>query len=336
MDEESHGGTDYPHPECSIIIPTFRRPRELADCVRALTRLDYPLTRVEVIVVDDGSGIDLKPCLRPFREQLNISLVVRERAGPAGARNAGAVRAHGELLAFTDDDCRPAATWLRLLAEHCAARSGTGAGGHTINALPENPYASLSQLVIDVGYEQNNSDRAAAQFLTTNNLVVPAEGFRLVGGFDARFTTSEDRDFCDRWLLAGLSLSYVPDAVVFHAHRLTWRRFVRQHFAYGRGALRFHAAYRARRGQRVGLSRSFYVSLARAPFRRASGADALKLSVLLQLWNVVNTAGFAWEWFISGTDRRSRREELTPAPAGEPARGATADAVSAPDRASSG
>ena len=34
------------------------------------------------------------------------------RRGPAANRNAGALRARGEWLAFTDDDCVPDPNWL--------------------------------------------------------------------------------------------------------------------------------------------------------------------------------------------------------------------------------
>jgi hypothetical protein len=50
------------------------------------------------------------------------------------------------------------------------------------------------------------------------NIAVHADTFRKVEGFRPRFRTSEDRDFCDRWLAAGNGLAYAPDAVVRHAH----------------------------------------------------------------------------------------------------------------------
>jgi cellulose synthase/poly-beta-1,6-N-acetylglucosamine synthase-like glycosyltransferase len=44
-----------PVPLFSIIVPTWNRPRELRACLGALAKLDYPESRFEVIVVDDGS-----------------------------------------------------------------------------------------------------------------------------------------------------------------------------------------------------------------------------------------------------------------------------------------
>ena len=84
-----------------------------------------------------------------------------------------------------------------------------------------------------------------------NNLALPEDRFRAIGGFDTIFplAASEDREFCDRWLHHGFQMTYAPEAVVYHARALTFRSFWRQHFKYGRGAFHFHQV-RARLGGR--------------------------------------------------------------------------------------
>jgi len=283
-------------PLCSIIVPTHARPDQLGECLGALSRLDYPKDRLEVIVVDDGGGVPLAPVLDRFRRALDLKLLEQEQAGPADARNAGVERARGEVLAFTDDDCQPARDWLSRLVARLAMRPDYAAGGHTINVLQDNPYARTSQLIIDAGYAHNNRDPDKARFFTTNNLVVPATGFRMLGGFKAGWVTSEDREFCDRWIAHGFTLAYEPAAIVYHAHRLTFRSFCRQHFAYGRGAHRFHHAHARRSKRNVRIEPSFQLALLLYPFRHLRGSDAVRLAGLLQIWNLVNTAGFIWEW----------------------------------------
>jgi len=290
-------------PLCSIIVPTHARPAQLAECLAALSRLDYPKERLEVIVVDDGGGVPLAPVLERFRQVLDLTVLEQEQAGPADARNAGAERARGEVLAFTDDDCQPAREWLQRLVARLATHPDSAAGGHTINVLRDNSYARTSQLIIDVGYAQNNRDPDEARFFTTNNLVVPAAGFRSLGGFKAGWVTSEDRDFCDRWIARGFTLAYEPAAIVYHAHGLTFRSFCRQHFAYGRGAYRFHRAHARRWKRRIAIEPSFYLTLLLYPFKNARGRDTVQLAVLLQLWNLVNTAGFIWEWLSTSMGR---------------------------------
>ena len=283
-------------PLCSLVVPSYRRPAQLSGCLAALAELDYPGERLEVIVVDDGGDIPLDPVVRRFEGTLDVRLLRVTHGGQARARNLAAREARGELLAFTDDDCRPTRSWLRLLAERYLADPGNAYGGHTVNILADNAYAATSQLVLDLGYAQQNVDRTSAHFFTSNNLVVPAGGFRTVEGFDERFRTSEDRDFCDRWIAAGMTLTYVPEAIVLHAHPLTLKRFVRQHFQYGRGAFLFHRARSRRWSQPVRIDPGFHFKVMTHPLRTETGRRAAKLTLLLQVWNLANTAGFLWEW----------------------------------------
>jgi glycosyltransferase involved in cell wall biosynthesis len=275
-------------PSCSVVVPTYDRPTALRACLESLAALDYPRERYEVIVVDDGGRVPLDDVLEPLRARMSLKAVSQPRAGPAAARNAGVARADGELIAFTDDDCRPRRDWLRRLAERFRAAPEQATGGRTVNALPQNRFSSTAQLVIDVGYRQNNEGPENRRWFTTNNLAVPAAGFRAVGGFDPSFRTAEDRDFCSRWLDHGLRMSYEPRAVVEHAHDLSLASFARMHFDYGRGAFRYHRK-RRRRSRPVRIEPSFYLTLTREA-RRAN------LVPPLLLWHVAHTLGFAWEW----------------------------------------
>jgi len=214
-------------PLCSVIVPTLRRPAQLAECLAALAELDYPGDRYEVIVVDDGGDVPLESVLAPFRDRLRLTLLAGRHAGPAAARNAGAARAQGELLVFTDDDCRPRRDWLRRLADRHAAQPADGIGGSTVSVMHGNPYAETSQLVISVGYEQNNADETDARFFASNNLAFPARAFREVGGFDESFRTSEDRELCSRWVLGGRRFNVIGGkSSAARAVDIGWRRWL--------------------------------------------------------------------------------------------------------------
>lgn len=285
-------------PVFSVIIPTYGRPRQLMECLQSLARLDYSRDCFEVIVVDDGSEVPPQAAIAAVAAKLDVLLLRQSRAGPAAARNAAALQARGTFLAFTDDDCQPAPDWLRALARRLASNPQCMIGGRTINALPGNPYSTASQLLIDYLYSYYNADPGQARFVTSNNLAVAAERFRSIGGFDTSFPrpAAEDRELCDRWLYHGYRLMYVPEAVVHHAHTLTFRSFLRQHFTYGRGAFFFHRI-RSRRG--AGRLRveplAFYRNLLRYPSSHAGSAWALSLSVLLAAAQAANAAGFFWE-----------------------------------------
>jgi len=294
-------------PFFSIIVPTYNRPRQLADCLRALAALDYPRHRFEVIVVDDGSASPLAEEIALFHPLFRLTLVTQDNAGPGAARNTGAAHAQGKFLAFTDDDCLPSGHWLKALAARFAEAPRQAIAGRTINALPRNPFATASQLIIDIVHAYYNADPLQARFSASNNLALPAEMFRSLGGFDETFRTSEDRDLIDRWLNRGYRLIYAQEVLVYHAPRLTWGGYCRLHFNYGRGAFRFHRA-RARRG--FGPFRpelKFHWQVLRSlPLMLAQEhrKDAFPLVLLLAAWQVANTTGYIWENIQDGTERR--------------------------------
>lgn len=284
-------------PRFSIVIPTHNRPEQLTACLRACARLDYPRDRFEVIVVDDGGEKPLDEVVASFHGTLTLTLLRQENAGPAAARNRGAAEAGGDFLAFTDDDCAPAADWLTALARHCVASPDCGIGGRTVNALPANVYSTASQLVISYLCSFYNPIPHNARFFPSSNLTFPAAPFRAAGGFDVTYprAAAEDRELCDRWLHLGHRLISASDAVVYHAHALTFRTFLRQHFHYGQGAFCFRQIRAGRRHDRVSVEPlMFYINMLRYPFVSALGAQAPLLMLLLMAAQASNAAGFFW------------------------------------------
>jgi len=291
-------------PRCSIVVPTYRRQDQLAACLGSLAALDYPADRYEILVVDDGGDAPLDEIVEIGRARVATTLLRQPRQGPAAARNLGAARAGGELIAFTDDDCRPTPRWLRALADAHVRAPQLAVGGHTRNALTGNPFSITSQMIIDAGYDWHNADRGDARFMASNNFAFPAAGFHEIGGFDPTFRTSEDRDLCDRWVAAGRRMRYVPDAVVEHHHELTLRGFCRQHFGYGRGARRFHRAFAERSGRRIRIEPSFYAGLHRRGWRQPGVGRKLQIQAALAIWHVVNLAGYLHQGWTAAKEAR--------------------------------
>lgn len=280
----------------SVIVPTYNRPTRLRTLIDALSR-QWPVSGgFEVLIVDDGSEPPIDTAALVAGTSLTIRFLRTENSGPAAARNLGARCARGGTLAFTDDDCEPDANWIAgLLARHTAAVGPKIVGGCTVNSLPRNPFATTSQNLITIGYAHYNRDPERARFFASNNMSVPREAFLRIGGFDAIFRTSEDRDLCDRWQHAGLTLESAPECVVHHAHEMGLVGFLRQHFAYGRGAFRFHAT-RARRhgGVRI-VEWPYYQTLFMSVFPPRGSHATLLLAFSLLAAQVANLIGFCYE-----------------------------------------
>lgn len=286
-------------PIFSVIIPTFNRPKQLSVCLESMVNQTYPAKHFEVIVIDDGSKNPVTPVISKFQNHLNLSLSTQANRGPASARNTGAAVSRGQYLAFTDDDCEPAPDWLQKLEERFNSTSNFIVGGRTINALTDNAYSTASQVLISYLYEYYNSDENKACFLTSNNIAIPADSFRTLGGFDQGYpvAAAEDRDLCDRWRVCGYGMIYAPEVIVYHRHHLSLRTFLKQHFGYGRGALRFHQERSIRSADGLRLEPpSFYINLMLYPFLKTKRRQPFFIAALLFLSQISNAAGFFWGW----------------------------------------
>jgi GT2 family glycosyltransferase len=300
----------------SIVIPTYARPKRLRSCLTAVARLDYTRDAFEVIVVDDGSPQPLDEVVGTFVREMKVTLLRQANAGPAAARNAGASRATGEYLAFTDDDCEPDPRWLEMLAQELVRSPDALVGGRIVNALPHNPYSAASQAITDCTYDRIEH-RGGEKLFASCNLAVSAAAFRKRGGFDTTFplAAGEDYDFCHRWRQAGHPLVYAPEAIVNHRHDLTLAKFLRQHFAYGRGLLQFRRRASGGVVESVRQRRlASYVELLRRPLTRQRGLRAWRQSVLIGLSQLATAAGAVREAAF-GSACRAAKSESGPHPA---------------------
>ena len=90
------------NPLLSVVIPTWNRAHIVCEAVESA--LQQRPGQVEVIVVDDASTDGTADLLKKtFGSQIHL-LPLGGRRGPGGARNAGALLACGEFLAFLDSD----------------------------------------------------------------------------------------------------------------------------------------------------------------------------------------------------------------------------------------
>ena len=244
----------------SVVVPTCDRPQALARCLAALTR-QHTSQALQIIVVNDGrTEVAAAPAVRVLRAH---------GAGPAAARNLGAVAAAGGVVCFTDDDCAPGPNWAQRLADACA---GAGAAAGTTIADPAGGAAAAAAQLLTNALMASSRDNASGglAFAPTCNLACRADVLDEVP-FDEAFTRAagEDRDWCVRLVARGGVLRHVPDAVVVHHPQLRVRGLVRQQLRYGRGAVGFHAAG----GSPAGAG--FYRELARRSARAGAGTAAL-------------------------------------------------------------
>ena len=103
-------------PTVTVLLATYQRRALLRRCLDHLEAQTYPSELVQVIVVDNGSTDGTAEDLRSLDGNGRVTVVTTgEALLVTEARNRGLGVATGELVVFTDDDCRPVPTWLESL-----------------------------------------------------------------------------------------------------------------------------------------------------------------------------------------------------------------------------
>lgn len=213
-------------PSVSVIVPTHNRWASLQQVLEGFARQSLSPDAFELIVCDDASSDDTAERANALATRLPYSLRVmrQEKKGPAAARNRGAAVARGPVLAFTDDDCVPAETFL---AAHLAS---TTAGVATIGHIEWHPDLTVTPFMEFVcpGYMFNfdqilDHEHATHRCFYTANVSVHRDDFRAVGCFDEGFPgpAYEDIELGYRLEASGVRLRYERQAVVYHLHEVT-------------------------------------------------------------------------------------------------------------------
>ncbi|MEJ5065635.1 glycosyltransferase [Erwinia sp. MYb375] len=87
----------------SVIIPVYNSSQYLFDALNSVVQQE--ITDYEIIVVDDGSSkVEHENYIKIVNSFKNTIIFSKENGGAASARNYGARRASGEILAFLDSD----------------------------------------------------------------------------------------------------------------------------------------------------------------------------------------------------------------------------------------
>lgn len=213
-----HDAADGRRPDVSVVVPTYRRPALLAWCLRCLLAQTLAPECFEILVVDDGHDDATREqvasmAAAPGGPRLRYLRPARGR-GPAVARNCGWRAARAPVVAFTDDDTRPDADWLRHgLAALVLHEDWVAAAGRVKVPRATAPGRRPSD------HERMTQGLETAEFVTANAFV-RREALQALDGFDERFLRAwrEDADLQFRLQALG-PVGRAPQALVWHPVR---------------------------------------------------------------------------------------------------------------------
>ena len=96
----------------AVVIPTRNRGAQAAEAAAGV--LSDPCD-LELVVVDQSTDDATAEALRRLEGDRRLRVIRSSLRGASNARNAGVAATTAPILAFTDDDCRPAPGWASSL-----------------------------------------------------------------------------------------------------------------------------------------------------------------------------------------------------------------------------
>jgi serine acetyltransferase/glycosyltransferase involved in cell wall biosynthesis len=213
-------GNAGPRPSLTVIVPTCNRPHPLERLLGQLGRQTLARDRFEVVVVDDGSDVEVKSALTGGYD-FDLSIVRQARAGSAAARQFGADRARGDVIVLLDDDMEVPPGFLE------AHRAHHGEGDRLVVLGRVRPGADLRTLPLLERYRLGYADRlgeevqAGRQRLTsahvyTGNMSLRRTLLEEAGGFDTELSLIHDVELAIRLEQIGARFVLSGDAWSVH------------------------------------------------------------------------------------------------------------------------
>jgi O-antigen biosynthesis protein len=216
-------------PRVSVVVASYNGAPTLKACLESLEQLRYP--DYEVLLVDDGSTDATPqiaaqfPSVRTIRHEKNLGL--------SAARNTGIYAATGEVIAFTDSDCRADEDWLHFAVGDLVHSNWVGVGGH--NFLPPDDSPVAAAVMVSPGGPAHVmlTDRLA-EHIPGCNMAFYRWALLEAGGFDPVYRKAgDDVDICWRLQQLGYRIGFSPSGFVWHYRRNTVRAYLRQQAGYG-------------------------------------------------------------------------------------------------------
>ncbi len=225
-------------PTISVVIPAYNEEKNIEKCIESLLNADYSKSKLEIIVVDDGSKDNTFKTASKYKSS-RVKVFRKKNEGTAAAtKNYGIKRATGELIATLDADSyisKDAIKKLLPLFEEKEIAAVT-------SAVKVSTSDNFLQQLQKVEYILTIFSRRVLSFIDSV-FVTPgpfslfrASTFKKIGLFDEK-SILEDQEIALRIQKNNLKIRSSLDAEVFTDVPGTFYSLIRQRIRWHRGGL---------------------------------------------------------------------------------------------------
>jgi len=299
-------------PSVSILIPAHNEEVVLDNTLKAMTSLDYPADRLEIILINDASTDNTGEIADRWASRFSrlrvLHLTQAEHAGgKAAALNRGTAFSKFDHIAIYDADNTPEPDALKHLASQLTANKELGAVIGTFRTVNRNKNL-LTRMINIEGLSYQWIVQAGRWMLMRvcslpgTNLLIRRSLLESCGGWDENALT-EDADLSIEIYKAGYRIKYVPYAVTWEQEPERLSTWFRQRTRWVRGnnyVVVKHALHLLKmRPYRLGIELLYTMSLYYVFFAAIALSDVLFILGLLGVAKIVLPGPYNEVWLLA-------------------------------------
>ena len=228
-------------PDVLILVPCRDEARMIPGLCRTISQLDYPGTKYQVILIDDGSTDGTgKVMQQQVKDKPGWhTLVLPRNVGKALALNhALAKHSFGEIVYIFDADHRPHPEAIKRAVRYFDESKVAAVTGFTkvLNptASPSSYYAAIESYTNQLVTTRAKDHLDLAPALLGSNCGYRRKTLLQCGGF-RKDAFSEDSDLTVAFYNAGYRIRFAEDAISYQQVPESIRGYLKQHVRWGRG-----------------------------------------------------------------------------------------------------
>ncbi|MBY1688096.1 glycosyltransferase, partial [Clostridioides difficile] len=234
------------YPMVSILVPAHNEAKVIGRTVESLLLLNYPKSKMELIVINDNSSDNSKEILEDIKNKYNnynFTIINTDSLtggkGKSNALNIGYTISKGDFIAVYDADNTPDRNALRYLVQTIVMNDELGAVIGKFRTRNKNKNLLTKFINIETLSFQWMSQ--AGRWQLFNLCTIPGTNFILrrsiieeIGGWDSK-AIAEDTEISFRIYKLGYKIKLVPQSITWEQEPETVKVWIKQRTRWAKG-----------------------------------------------------------------------------------------------------
>jgi len=236
-------------PFFSIIVPVKNEERVIGRLLNALSKLDYPAHKTEIIIVEDGSTDKTVDICEKFAEEKKLEIKILHKSlsnGKPSALNYGLMHSKGDIIGVFDADNVPAADALANVCKYFENSEVAAVQGRTssINSQENmlTRFISHEETVWCEAYLRGKDALKLFVHLKGSCEFIRRKVLENLEGFDEAYL-ADDMEFSARLTRGGYKIRYASDVRSWQESPSNLKQLFKQRTRWFRGTMQVALRY---------------------------------------------------------------------------------------------